>query len=74
MPPTAPTAQHPAAVGTFSLDIYPSREDWSVVEDWMIAAAILGVLAWFALGGRRTYTGPRRYTAEEIARIEADVV
>lgn len=37
MPPTAPTAQHPAAVGTFSLDIHPSREDWSVVEDWMIA-------------------------------------
>lgn len=51
--------------------ITESTLNWAPV---MIAAAILGVLAWFALGGRRTYTGPRRYTAEEIARIEADVV
>jgi len=51
--------------------ITESDLNWAPV---MIGGALVLVLAWFAFGGRHTYTGPRRYSPEEIARIENEVV
>ncbi|HEV2634524.1 MAG TPA: amino acid permease [Actinocrinis sp.] len=61
-----------AVLACLPLSFPVTRADfnWAPV---MIAIALVGVLAWFALGGRRTYTGPRRYTAEQIEAIEAEV-
>lgn len=43
--------------------------NWAPV---VLAATLVLVLVWFATRGRRTYTGTKQFTAEQIAEIEAD--
>lgn len=51
--------------------ITASNFNWAAV---MIGGWLLVLMLWFAVGGQRTYTGPRRYSETEIADIEANVV
>lgn len=55
----------------YQFPIARSTFNWASVA---IAVTLVLLFAYFVVGGRRTYTGPRRYSPEEIARIEADVV
>jgi membrane protein DedA with SNARE-associated domain len=51
--------------------MHPATFNWTFVA---LVGALIGVSAWYWLGGRRTYDGPVSYgTPEELAAMEADL-